>query len=116
MITFPLDALEAMDLLAGLKRAKHIAADTSFFKSGLCVRRMFVCVVKTSLLSMYDQDIRADQPEHTRTQQAYVPQTPGRRQRHATDIQGILHPRAVELDTLLAHEVLCSVCEWIRDY
>ena len=51
MITFPLDALEAMDPLAGLKRAKRIAAHTSFFKSGVCVGRTFVCVVKTSPLS-----------------------------------------------------------------
>ncbi|KAN0129875.1 CNH domain containing protein, partial [Lactarius tabidus] len=51
VITFPLDALEAMDPLAGVKRAKRIAAHTSFFKSGICVGRTFVCVVKTSLLS-----------------------------------------------------------------
>jgi hypothetical protein len=51
VITFPLDALEAMDPLAGVKRAKRIAAHTSFFKSGICVGRTFVCVVKTSPLS-----------------------------------------------------------------
>lgn len=51
VITFPLDALEAMDPLAGLKRAKRIATHTSFFKSGVCVGRTFVCVVKTSPLS-----------------------------------------------------------------
>jgi hypothetical protein len=51
VITFPLDALEAMDPLAGLKRAKRIAAGTSFFKSGICIGRTFVCVVKTSPLS-----------------------------------------------------------------
>ena len=37
--------------LAGLKRAEPIAAHTSFFKSGVCVGRTFVCVVKTSPLS-----------------------------------------------------------------
>ena len=65
VITFPLDALEAMDPLAGLKRAKRIAAHTSFFKSGICVGRTFVCVVKTSPLSStikifepIDQNIR----------------------------------------------------------
>ncbi|KAI0272327.1 CNH domain-containing protein [Gloeopeniophorella convolvens] len=51
VITFPLDALEAIDPLAGLKRAKRIAAHTSFFKSGACLGRTFVCVVKTSPLS-----------------------------------------------------------------
>ena len=40
-----------MDPLAGLKRAKRIAAHTSFFRSGVCVGRTFVCVVKTSPLS-----------------------------------------------------------------
>jgi hypothetical protein len=48
VITFP---LEAIDPLAGPKRAKRIAAHTSFFKSGICVGRMFVYVVKTSPLS-----------------------------------------------------------------
>jgi hypothetical protein len=33
------------------ERAKRIAAHTSFFKSGICVGRTFVCVVKTSPLS-----------------------------------------------------------------
>ena len=51
MTTFPLDALEAMDPLAGLKRAKRIAAHTSFLKSGICVGPTSVCVVKTSPLS-----------------------------------------------------------------
>ena len=51
MITFPLDALDAIDPMAGLKRAKRIASHTSFFKTGTCVGRTFVCVVKTSPLS-----------------------------------------------------------------
>ena len=65
MITFPLDALEAMDPLAGLKRTKRIAPHTSFFKSGICVGRTFVCVVKMGPLSStikifepIDQNIR----------------------------------------------------------
>ncbi|ETW79216.1 hypothetical protein HETIRDRAFT_478624 [Heterobasidion irregulare TC 32-1] len=51
VITFPLDALDAIDPMAGLKRAKRIASHTSFFKTGTCVGRTFVCVVKTSPLS-----------------------------------------------------------------
>lgn len=51
MITFPLDALDPMDPTAGLKRAKRIASHTSFFKTGTCIGRTFVCVVKTSPLS-----------------------------------------------------------------
>ncbi|KZV74551.1 CNH-domain-containing protein [Peniophora sp. CONT] len=51
VITFPLDALEAIDPMAGLKRAKRISSHTSFFKTGICLNRTFVCVVKTSPLS-----------------------------------------------------------------
>jgi RHO1 GDP-GTP exchange protein 1/2 len=51
LITFPLDALEAMDPLAGMDRAERIAAGASFFKSGVCSDRTFVCVVSTSPLS-----------------------------------------------------------------
>ncbi|KAI0042292.1 CNH-domain-containing protein [Auriscalpium vulgare] len=51
VITFPLDALDHMDPMAGLKRAKRIASHTSFFKTGVCIGRTFVCVVKTSPLS-----------------------------------------------------------------
>ena len=48
---FPLDALEAMDPLAGMGRAERISSHTSFFKSGVCSGRTFVCVVETSPLS-----------------------------------------------------------------
>jgi hypothetical protein len=64
----------------------------------------------------HDQDLRANRPECTRAQQTEIPQTPARRKRHAADIQELLYPRAVELDTFLAHKAMRSVCEWIRDY
>ncbi|TFK85670.1 CNH-domain-containing protein [Polyporus arcularius HHB13444] len=51
VITFPLDALDPMDPLAGLKRAKRIASHISFFKAGVCLGRTLVCVVKSSPLS-----------------------------------------------------------------
>ncbi|GJJ10951.1 hypothetical protein Clacol_005180 [Clathrus columnatus] len=51
VITFPLDALDPRDPSAGLKRAKRIAAHTSFFKTGFCLNRTLVCVVKSSQLS-----------------------------------------------------------------
>ena len=38
-----------------------------------------------------------------------VPQASAGRGRHAADVQGILHPRAVELDPLLAHKAV-RVC------
>ncbi|KAE9398547.1 CNH-domain-containing protein [Gymnopus androsaceus JB14] len=51
VITFPLEALDPIDPLAGLKRAKRIASHTTFFKAGYCLGRMLVCIVKSSQLS-----------------------------------------------------------------
>ncbi|KAF9240727.1 CNH domain-containing protein [Melanogaster broomeanus] len=65
VITFPLDALDSMDPMAGLKRAKRISSHTSFFKAGICLGKTLVCVVKSSPLSStiktlepIDQNIR----------------------------------------------------------
>lgn len=65
MITFPLEALDPMDPMAGLKRAKRISSHTSFFKAGICLGKTLVCVVKSSPLSStiktlepIDQNIR----------------------------------------------------------
>ncbi|KAF8449011.1 CNH domain-containing protein [Boletus edulis BED1] len=65
VITFPLEALDPMDPLAGLKRAKRISSHTSFFKAGICLGKTLVCVVKSSPLSStiktlepIDQNIR----------------------------------------------------------
>ena len=51
VVTFPLEALDPMDPLAGLKRAKRISSHTSFFKAGICLGKTLVCVVKSSPLS-----------------------------------------------------------------
>ncbi|KZP01607.1 CNH-domain-containing protein [Calocera viscosa TUFC12733] len=51
VMTFPLDALDYTDPMAGLRRAKRVASHTSFFKAGICLGRTFVCVVKASSLS-----------------------------------------------------------------
>jgi len=51
VITFPLDALDPMDPMAGLKRGKRIASHISFFKAGVCLGKTLVCVVKASPLS-----------------------------------------------------------------
>jgi hypothetical protein len=51
VITFPLEALDPNDPMAGLKRAKRISSHTSFFKAGICLGRTLVCVVKSSPLS-----------------------------------------------------------------
>lgn len=65
VITFPLDALDPMDPLSGLKRAKRISSHTTFFKAGVCLGKVLVCVVKSSPLSStiktlepIDQNIR----------------------------------------------------------
>ncbi|KAJ2932613.1 hypothetical protein H1R20_g4473, partial [Candolleomyces eurysporus] len=65
VITFPLDALDPHDPMAGLKRAKRISSHTSFFKAGYCLDRVLVCIVKSSQLSStfktlepIDQNIR----------------------------------------------------------
>ncbi|RDB23306.1 Rho1 guanine nucleotide exchange factor 1 [Hypsizygus marmoreus] len=65
VITFPLDALDPNDPMAGLKRAKRISSHTSFFKAGFCLGRVLVCIVKSSQLSStfktlepIDQNIR----------------------------------------------------------
>ena len=54
-----------MDPLAGLKRAKRIASHITFFKTGICLGKTLVCVVKASPLSStiktlepIDQNIR----------------------------------------------------------
>ncbi|KAM6497062.1 CNH domain containing protein [Amanita muscaria] len=51
VITFPLEALDPIDPMAGLKRAKRISSHTSFFKAGQCLNKVLVCIVKSSQLS-----------------------------------------------------------------
>lgn len=51
VITFPLEALDPHDPMAGLKRAKRISSHTSFFKAGFCLNKVLVCIVKSSQLS-----------------------------------------------------------------
>ncbi|KII85858.1 hypothetical protein PLICRDRAFT_56335 [Plicaturopsis crispa FD-325 SS-3] len=65
VITFPFDALDPMDPMSGLKRAKRISSHTSFFKAGMCLGKTLVCIVKSSPLSStikalepIDQNIR----------------------------------------------------------
>ena len=65
VITFPLDALDALDPMAGLKRANPISPHASFFKVGFCLGRVLVCIVKSNwhsttfkTLELIDQDFR----------------------------------------------------------
>ena len=70
VITFPLDALDPMDPMAGLKRAKRIASHISFFKAGICLGKTLVCVVKASALS---STIKALEPIDTTVRGARKP-------------------------------------------
>ncbi|TFK74994.1 CNH-domain-containing protein [Pluteus cervinus] len=64
--TFPLDALNQNDPMAGLKRAKTISSHTSFFKAGYCLGRTLVCIVKSSQLSSTFKTLEPID-EHTRS-------------------------------------------------
>jgi hypothetical protein len=48
---YPLDCLDPNDPNAALKKGKRIASHTSFFKTGTCLGRTLVVVVKSSTLS-----------------------------------------------------------------
>ncbi|WVN90682.1 uncharacterized protein L203_105924 [Cryptococcus depauperatus CBS 7841] len=49
--TFPLDCLDPSDPNAALKRGKRISSHTSFIKSGVCLGKTLVAIVKSSTLS-----------------------------------------------------------------
>ncbi|WOO79274.1 Rho1 guanine nucleotide exchange factor 1 [Vanrija pseudolonga] len=68
--TFPLDCLDPNDPNAALKRGKRVSSHTSFFKSGVCLGRTLVAVVKSSPLSStikvlepVDQSMRGKKPQ-----------------------------------------------------
>lgn len=68
--TFPLDCLDPNDPNAALKRGKRISSHTSFFKSGVCLGRTLVAVVKSSALSStikvlepIEQSMRGKKPQ-----------------------------------------------------
>ena len=51
MTAFPLEFLDPTDTSAALKRGKRLSSHTSFFKSGICLGRTLLCIVKSSSLS-----------------------------------------------------------------
>jgi hypothetical protein len=68
--TFPLDCLDPADPNAALKRGKRISSHTSFFKTGHCLGKVLVAVVKSSTLSStikvmepIDQSVRGKKPQ-----------------------------------------------------
>ncbi|KAJ6581895.1 CNH domain-containing protein [Mycena capillaripes] len=51
VLAFPLDALDPTDPTAGLKHLARISSDVSFFKTGRCLDRVLVSIIKSTRLS-----------------------------------------------------------------
>lgn len=49
--TFFIDGLDPRDAIGAAKRSRKITSNTTFFKSGVCMGRTLVCVVKSSSAS-----------------------------------------------------------------
>ena len=49
--TFFVDNLDPQDAVGAAKRARKISSNATFFKAGLCMGRMLVCVVKSGSVS-----------------------------------------------------------------
>jgi hypothetical protein len=132
VITFPLESLDANDPMAGLKRAKRISSHTAFFKVGVCLGRVLVCIVKCSPLSStiktlepIDQSVRGRnkptfrallqggndtlKPFRVRTthhvSRLWFPDT--------RTVLGILYSRGIEFDTFPQDEAVCGVPEGV---
>ena len=134
VITFPLDALNPMDPMAGLKRAKRISSHTSFFKAGICLGRMLVCIVKSSQLSStfktlepIDQNIRGRskptfrkllQGGHDTLQLFRVRRSSAKISSQSNALfftTGVLHSRRVYVNPLFEDQDVCRLLSWLRD-
>lgn len=51
LVSFSMEALDVNDNNITNKRARKVSSHTSFFKAGVCLGRVLVCVVKSSVLS-----------------------------------------------------------------
>ena len=49
--TFLLDSLKPEDAVGSAKRARKISTNASFFKTGVCLQRTLVCIVKSGPVS-----------------------------------------------------------------
>jgi RHO1 GDP-GTP exchange protein 1/2 len=49
--TFHIDSLDPADAVGAAKRARKISSSATFFKTGHCVNRTLVCVVKSGTVS-----------------------------------------------------------------
>jgi hypothetical protein len=128
--TFPLDCLDPNDPNAALKRGKRISSHTSFFKSGICLGKMLVAVVKSSTLSStikvlepVDQTMRGKKP-----QASFMRRLNGGNEALklfkvcllsklmvSADDLGILYPYGIFFDPFPQDKTMCGVYERIRN-
>lgn len=128
--TFPLDCLDPNDPSAALKRGKRISSHTSFFKSGMCLGKTLVCVVKSSSLSStikvlepVDQSTRSKKPQTSfmkrlngGNESLRVFKVSSAAVHSPTDNSvGILHSDRVQFDSLSQNQALCRLHQGLRD-
>ncbi|KAG5519110.1 hypothetical protein PMAC_002198 [Pneumocystis sp. 'macacae'] len=51
LYSYPMESLDLNDTTLANKRPRKIAGHTNFFKSGLCLGKLLICVVKSSVLN-----------------------------------------------------------------
>jgi hypothetical protein len=130
VITFPLEALDPVDPMAGLKRAKRISNHTAFFKAGICLGQVLVCIVKSSLLSSTIKTLEPiDQNEHGKNKPTFTKLLQGGndtlrffrvgsrlcRPTLVLILVGILRSRGVEFYTFSQDQVVCGMLQGFRD-
>lgn len=49
--TFSIDALDPQEAIIAAKKARKISTNASFFKTGVCLNRTLVCIVKSGTVS-----------------------------------------------------------------
>ncbi len=130
VITFPLDSLDPIDPMAGMKRAKRISSHTSFFKAGFCLGKILVCIVKSTQLSStfktlepIDQNVRGrNKPTFKKLLQGgndtlkmfrvcltcSVAPSPADEK-----YTGILYTRRIHIDTLPENQDVCWMFPWL---
>lgn len=123
--TFPLDCLDPNDPNAALKRGKRIASHTSFFKSGVCLGKMLVAVVKSSTLSSTIKVLEpVDQAMRKKPQGSFMKRLNGGNealklfkvsQIPSLLISGILHSHRILLCPLSQNQAMRWLYQRLRD-
>jgi hypothetical protein len=132
--TFPLDCLDPNDPNAALKRGKRVSSHTSFFKTGICLGKVLIAVVKSTTLSStikvlepIDQTMRGKKPQTSFMKRLNGGQdalklfkvgrdpAPRIRRRGRADEAGVLHPHGVVVCAFPEDEALCGHHKGLRD-